>query len=293
MRQSSSFRYFFALYFVVLVFCLALRVFLKLTAMNPNTGFYQEPGYFVLAFNVLLGGGLVLLYSVYLLRRVRQRADRDYPVMRESKVTAFFAMLCGISIALYQLEVLEIFEAFDVPVFGELVLLNTGVGLQGFALMLSVIFGWFSAIVFIFIGARALFVNRGQLRGGALSLVAGIWVMIILVASFNKYTTLTTISDSLLAVLFMVFASWFFVGHARTLGGFDRKDGRNYTIPTGLAASICGVLLVIPNWVWAAYHGTLTMPAPLLGSFESVFVLATSVYAFLFVRHTCLGIRPV
>ena len=159
--------------------------------------------------------------------------------------------------------------------------------------MLSVIFGWFSAIVFTFIGARALFSGRGQLRGGALPLVAGIWVMILLVASFNRYTTLTTISDNLLTVLFMVFASLFFVGHARTLGGFARKDGRNYAIPSGLATSLCGILLVVPNWVWAVYNGTLTMPAPLLGSFESMFVLVTSVYAFLFVRHTCLGIRPV
>ena len=285
MRQSSSFRHFFALYFVALVFCLALRIYLKLTAMDPNTGFYLEPGLFVIAFNALLGGGLVLLYLLYLLRRT----DRDYPVLREDKITALSAMICGISMALYQLEALEI----PIPVLEELSLHNTGVGLEGLALMLSGVFGWFAAIVFTFIGARALFFGRGGLRGGVIPLVAGIWVMIVLVTSFNKYTTLTTVSDSLLVVLFMVFASLFFVGHARTLGGFARKDGRNYAIPSGLATSLCGALLVVPNWVWLVYHGTLTMPAPLLGSFESVFVLSTSVYAFLFVRHTCLGIQSV
>jgi len=52
-------------------------------------------------------------------------------------------------------------------------------------------------------------------------------------------------------------------------------------------------LLAVPNWVWAAANGTLDLPAPMLGSFESVFLFIASVYAFLFVRHTCLGIRSV
>jgi len=286
MRHSSSFRDFFALYFVALVFCLALRIYLRLTAMDVATGFYQEAGYLwylVIAFNALLGVSVALLYLLYLLRR----ADGDYPVLREGKFTAFFAMLCGISITLYQLEALDllILVGLDLP--------NNGMALHGIALMLSGAFGWFAAIVFTFMGARALIVGRGQLRGGTLPLAAAIWMMIILVASFNNYTTLTTISDNLLTVLFMVFASLFFVGHARTLGGFARKDGRNYAIPSGLATSLCGILLVVPNWVWAGIHNTLAMPAPLLGSFESVFILVTSVYAFLFVRHTCLGMRPV
>ncbi|MCL2857658.1 MAG: hypothetical protein FWE19_08090 [Oscillospiraceae bacterium] len=283
MKQGSSFRGFFALYFGSLIFCLGARVYLKLTAMDEVTGFYQGADILVLAFNVVLAAGVVLLYLLYLLRRT----DNDYPVMREDKAVAFFALLCGLSIALYQLEV------FDIPIFSGLAELNLGVGLGGIALMLSGAFGWLSAIAFIFVGARALVAGKGQMRGGLLFLVAGIWMMITLVSSFNRYTTLTTISDNLLVVLFMVFATLFFIGHARTLGGFARKDGRNYAIPSGLIASLCGFLLVIPNWVWAVANGTLNLPAPMLGSFESVFVLITSVYALLFVRHTCLGIRFV
>ena len=283
MRRNSSFRGFFALYSVSLIFCLGARIYLKLTAMDPVTGFYQGAGGLVVAFNAVLGACVVLLYLLYLVRRT----DGDYPVLREDRPVALFALLCGISMGLFQLEVLEI------HIFGGLAGLNQGVGLEGITLILSAVFGWFSVIAFIFIGARGLFFGKGQLRGALLFLVAGVWMMIAMVGSFNRYTTLTTISDNLLAVLFMVFATLFFIGHARTLGGFARKDGRNYVIPSGLAASLCGALLVIPNWVWAAANGTLLLPAPMLGSFESVFVLVTSVYALLFVRHTCLGIRPV
>ena len=283
MKQGSSFRGFFALYFVSLIFCLGARVYLKLNAIDLITGFYQGASGLVVAFNAVLSACLALLYLIYLIRRT----DGDYPVMREDRTVTLFALLCGVSIALYQL------EALQVPIFGEFADFNVGVGLEGTALMLSGVFGWFSAIAFIFVGARALFVGKGQLKGGLLFLVAGVWMMIVLVSSFNRYTTLTTISDNLLTVLFMVFATLFFIGHARTLGGFARKDGRNYAIPSGLAASLCGVLLVIPNWIWAAANGTLSLPAPMLGSFESVFVFIASVYAFFFVRHTCLGIRSV
>jgi len=283
MKHSNSFGGYFALYFVALVFCLGARVYLKLNAMDPVTGFYQGAGGLVLAFNVVLAVCVVLLYLVYLLRRT----DGDYPVLREDKPLTFFALLVGIAIALYQLENLGI------HVFSGLGALNHGAGLAGLSLMFSGVFGWFSAIAFTFIGARALLVGKGQLRGGVFSLVAAFWMMVTLVGSFNRYTTLTTISDSLLVVLFMVFATLFFTGHARTLGGFARKDGRNYAIPSGLAASLCGVLLAVPNWVWAAANGTLDLPAPMLGSFESVFLFIASVYAFLFVRHTCLGIRSV
>jgi len=251
--------------------------------MDEVLGFYRGAGGLVFAFNAMLSACVVLLYLLYLLRPT----DGDYPVLREDRPVALFAMLCGISMGLFQLEIVGI------HVFSGIAGLNIGVELAGIPLILTAVFGWFSAIAFTFVGARGLFVGGGQLRGGLLFLFAGAWMMIASTGSLNNYTTLTTISDNLLAVLFMVFATLFFVGHARTLGGFARKDGRNYAIPSGLAASLCGVLLVVPNWVWAFANSTLFMPAPMLGSFESVFVLIASIYALLFVRHICLGIRSV
>jgi len=114
-----------------------------------------------------------------------------------------------------------------------------------------------------------------------------------MVFKFNSYTTLTTISDNLLAVLFMLFCALFMAGHARTLIGIGRKDGRNYTIPSGLSSSLFGILLVVPNWIWVFANGASALPAPMLGTYESVFVFFMSIYSLLFVRHICLTIRSV
>jgi len=279
MKLSGSFRSFFALYFAALVFCLGTRIWLKLNAMDPQTGFYTGNTALVNAFNAVLALCIASLFSLYLLRRT----DRDYPVMRGDKITAFFALLTGFAIALFQLETLQI------PGFGAI---NPGVALGGIHLILSAVLGWFSSLAFIFIGGRALF-SQGIMRNGVFSLIAGVWLMLTLIYKFNSYAALTTVSDNLLAVLFMVFVSMFLIGHARTIEGLGREDGRNYAIPTGLSASLCGILLVVPNWIWAGVNQSFIFPAPLLGSFESVLVFFLSVYALLFARHLCLSIRHV
>jgi len=279
MKRNSSFKGFFALYFAALFLCVGVRVWFKFNAMDPATGFYTGARFLAWGLNAVMGLCVASLFLIYLLRRT----DSDYPVLRRYRLTAFFALLTGISIALYQL------EAFGVPVFG---ILDPGVDHTGITFVLSLVAGGLSAIVFIFMGMRALF-GKGQMRGGILTLIGGAWLMIIIVGTFNSYTTLTTISDNLLAVLFMLFCALFLAGHARTLSGLSRKNGRNYTIPSGLSASLFGFLLVIPNWTWMAVNRTLTLPAPMLGSFESLFIFLMSVYALLFVRHVCLSIRMV
>jgi len=279
MKLSSSFRIFFALYFAALIFCLGARIWLKLNAMDPETGFYIGNTALVNAFNIVLALCIASLLLFYLFNRT----DRDYPVLRGDKITAFFALLTGLAIAFLQLETLQI------PGFGAI---NPGVALSGIPLIVSAVFGWFSSLVFIFIGGRALF-SKGIMRDGIFFLIAGVWLMLTLVFKFNSYTTLTTVSDNLLAVLFMLFCSLFLTGHARTLEGLSRKDGRNYAIPTGLSASLCGILLVVPNWIWAGVNQSFILPAPMLGSFESVLVFLLSIYALLFVRHISLSIRYV
>ena len=279
MMLNSSLKRFFTLYFSALVICMSARVYLKLNAMDPLTGFYVDGGALVPAFNAVFGICIVALFLLYVFRRT----DRDYPVLRSDKFTAFLALLTGVTIALYQVEAMGV---------SELAFASPGVLLEGLPLTISAAIGGLSALVFVVIGARALF-GDGQMYGGVFSLIAGIWLMITLVFKFNSYTTLTTISDNLLTVLFMVFCALFLTGHARTLGGLSRRDGRNYAIPAGLSASLCGLLLVVPNWVWMAMNGTLHLPAPMLGNYESLFIFFMSVYALLFVRHICLSMRAV
>ena len=280
MKLIASFRVFFLLFFTALAFCLGARIWLRQSGLiNYTTGFYEGAPDLVLAFNAVLALCVVAFYAVYLLRRT----ERDYPVLHGSKPVCLFAILTGIATALYQLEALRI---------PALLTANPGARLDGISLIVSAVLGLFSAVVFITIGVTGLF-GRAGMRGGVPTLMAGIWLVVTLIFKFNGYTTLTSISDHLLTVLFMVFGALFLVGHARTLGGFDRKDGRNYTIPSGLATALFGFLLTIPNWVYLAANKTLSLPAPLLGTFESVFIFFMSAYALLFVRHICLSIQSV
>ena len=277
MKLIASFR---VLFYTALAFCLGTRIWLRQSGLiDPITGFYTGAPNLVLAYNAVLALCVAALYALYLLRRT----ERDYPVLHSSRPVCLLAILTGIAIALYQLEALRI------PAF---LTANPGVRLDSVPLIVSAVLGLFSAVVFVSVGVIGLLGHTGM-RGGFPTLMAGVWLVLTLVFKFNGYTTLTTISDNLLTVLFMAFGSLFLVGHARTLGGFARKDGRNYTIPTGLATALFGFLLVIPNWVWMAANSAPSLPAPLLGTFESVFVFFMSAYALLFVRHICLGIQRV
>ncbi|MCL2580701.1 MAG: hypothetical protein FWE32_11860 [Oscillospiraceae bacterium] len=280
MKLTVSYRFLFALFFAVLGFCLGARLWIRHSGLIAlDTGFYSGAGELVFAFNAVLALGVVSFYLFYLLRRT----ERDYPVVCGSKPLGLLAIFAGISIALFQL------EALRVPV---LATANPGVRLDGIPLIFSATLGLFSAAAFIAVGCFGMF-SRGGVRGGVLSLFSGVWLLLTLVFKFNDFTTLTSISDNLLTVLFMVFGALFLVGHARTLSGLSRKDGRNYTIPSGLATALFGFLLVIPNWSAAVMDGTNSLPAPLLGSFESLFVFVMSFYALLFVRRTCLNIQRV
>lgn len=277
--KQASYTPTLALYFTALVLCMAARIWLKLFAMDLTTGFYTGSQALATAFHAVLAGSILLLLLLYLLRR----PYGDYPVLTRSKALSVLALLCGVGILCYIVELLSPYR-----IGGQ----NPGVVLTGFAQGLCAVLGLAAGIAFLVLGAQGLFHRRGM-HGGVLPLTAGIWLLVLLVCKFNSYTTLTTISDHLLAVLFMVFGAMFFVAHARTLSGLARKDGRNYVIPSGLCASLCGFLLCLPNWVWAAVNQTSSLPALLLGGFESIFVFFASVYAMAFSLYTVKSIKSV
>lgn len=269
----------FALFYVALFFCGITRVYLKYTSIDPETGFYSRGGALPYAFGGVLAAVAVLIFLQYILRR----SDHDYPVLRLNRALGVIAVLVGVSIIFYMFEVLRLFS------FGTL---NPGVQLGKISLIVTALFGELSALAFLMIGVRGIISPRGM-HGGLLPLIPGLWQLVTLVSKFNAYPTLVTISDNLLAVMFTLFAATFLVGHARTLSGLARTDGRNYTIPTGLCTALFGFVLVLPNWIWMLSDRTWKIPAPLLGGFESVFIFFLSVYALVFVHKLARGIKRV
>lgn len=276
--KKKGFALSYTLFYVALAVCGGLRIWLKMGDIDLQTGFYTGQGNVVLVHNLLLVAVVVLLLLAYLLRQI----DGDYPVLLESLAIPVLSICLGVAILLYTMEIIGVIPFDD---------RNMGVRLDRLPMLVCSTLGLLSAVGMIVSGGQGLGYRR--MRGGALPLSAGIWMLVMLVCRFNAYTTLTTISDNLMAVLFMVFASVFFVGHARTLSGLARRDGRNYTIPAGLLTALFGLLLVVPNWIWVIVNRSWDIPALLLGAFESLFTVLLSVYALVFVRYTTNSIGSV
>lgn len=275
--KRSAFFPFFALYWVTLILCGGIRIRLQLAQIDHSTGFYTGSQLPVTVFQWGLGLCMVLLFLLYLFRRT----GGDYPVLRSRRGIAVPALLMGVSILCFTAETFGLF-----PLGG-----GSPIRLGDVSTLITGLFGLLAGVSFLVSGVQGL--RTGRMKGGLLVLAPGVWMLVTLVCRFNAYDTLTTISDNLLTVLFMLFAGVFLVGEARTLSGLARKDGRNYVIPAGLCASLCGFLVSVPNWIWMAVNHTGELPAPLLGLAESILQFVTSVYALWFVYHTCASIQEV
>jgi len=260
---KAYFRILFFLYAAALLVCGASRVYLRLYGIDLDTGFYTQVSPLVPLFNIVLASAVVLMI---LLNRLRV-TNNEYPLPRDGVSEGLLALLVGISIFLFVMEDTGWLARY-IPV--------TGTPLRGFSVWLCGVLGCVAALFFVWLGLRGI-AGKKKPPNGVFALLPPIWQVVLLVAKFNSYPTLTTISDNLLTVLYMLFSAVFMVGYARTICGFSRKDGRNYTISTGLAASLMGFLLVIPNYLYMLLNGGV-LPAPSLGYMESLYVLIFSIY---------------
>lgn len=275
--MRKYFKLLLALYFTALAVCLACRVYLKLFAMDVTTGFYEGGDILVTVFNALLTAAPIIMF---LSNRMLRPGD-DYPLDMRDEPLRVLAGSCGLALAaftalgppesLLQQARSEAFERL-----AETLRWGLG-GLAALALLLMAVFGVF--------GKKNTALNL-------LTLALPLWQIVYLVMRFNSYTTVTAISDYLLLVLFMLFNSLFLMGFTRTACLQMRRDGRNYAIPSGLCASLCGILLVVPNYVYMAANRA-AMPVPLLGLAESVYILAMSVFAFVFSLSLMCSIKNV
>lgn len=275
--MKSYFKFLLTLYGIALAVCLVCRIILKLNYMDTLTGFYSGGDLSVLIFNVLLASAPVIMFASNRLKR----ADDDYPLDATSRPLMVLSLLTG--------AVMIAFAVVGAPEsqlhqnYSELFCTIR----DGVILVLGVI----SGLAFLYLGFGGVF-GRKKVPAGLLIAVPAVWQIVMLVLRYNYYTTVISISDHLLLVLFMIFNSLFLLGMARTLCMQMRKDGRNYAIPSGLCSSLCGFLLVLPNY---AYMGVNLKPMPvgLLGLFESAYILIMSLYALIFVISLMRSIKRV
>jgi hypothetical protein len=275
--MRGYFKLLLALDFTALAVCLACRVYLKLYAMDITTGFYEGGEVFVTVFNVVL---TITPIIMFLSNRLLRPGD-DYPLDMRDEPLRVLAILCGLAIAAFTF-------------FGPPESLLRQARSETFEQVVEYLrwgLGGLSAVAFLLLGIFGVF-GRKNTAFTLLVLAPPLWQVVYLVMRFNSYTTVTAISDYLLLVLFMLFNALFLMGFARTVCLQMRRNGRNYAIPAGLCASLCGVLATLPNYVYMAANRA-AMPVPLLGIAESVCVLAMSVFAFVFSLSLMCSIKNV
>jgi hypothetical protein len=275
--MRGYFKLLLALDFTALAVCLACRVYLKLFAMDAVTGFYEGGEVYVTIFNVLLTVAPIVMF---LSNRLLRPGD-DYPLEMRDKLLRALAIAAGLALAA--------FTFFGPP--ESLLKQARSETFERMAEYLRLGIGALAALAFLLLGALGVF-GRKNTAFSLLTLALPLWQIVYLVMRYNSYTTVTAISDYLLLVLFMLFNALFLMGFARTVSQQMRRDGRNYAIPAGLCASLCGFLLTVPNYIYMAVNRA-AMPVPLLGLAESVCVLALSVFALAFSLSLMCSIKNV
>lgn len=275
--MKAYFKFLLTLYFAALAVCMACRIVLKLNYMDVFTGFYSGGDLYVLIFNLMLAAAVIPMFVTNRLKK----PDDDYPLDDRNRAIALLCILTGAAMAAFA--IVGAPESMLRQNYSELFY-----QLRGYV---NIVLGLLSAAAFLYLGIGGVF-GRKKPPHGLLAIIPAVWQIVILVLRYNYYTTVVSISDHLLIVLFMIFNSLFLMGMARTVCMQMRKDGRNYAIPSGLCASLCGFLLVIPNYIYMLAYSE-PMPVVLMGVVESAYVLVMSLYALVFVISLMRSIKKV
>jgi hypothetical protein len=275
--EKSYYKVIYALFSVVLVVGLALRLYLKLVYTDPATGFLTGASTINLVYQIVLGVGLVSLPILNIFHKGRN----DYQVSMPSPVLPILSILAGLTLGLY--------VAIGLPNPLGLVNPMTNLTFVAVVLYVNIALGAVSALALVVSGICGF---MGRTPPALLIIVPTIFQIVLVLSRFNGYHSVLYIAEYLLAILFMLFAALFFMGHARTLCGYSRKDGRNYVISSGLCAAICGLLLVIPTFIDIAIQRTATV-LPLLSLPECLYVLFLSLYCLLFAHNYMRSMKSV
>lgn len=266
----------FAMYIFAVAVCGSLRSILLLWHTDPATGLFATDGWMVTAYNLILA---IFLIVMFILNRLR-RSWNDYPVGLSLRPADALSILLGLSVLAFTWLELSRGNPDTAEIRSEtwnqvLLYLNLG-------------FGSLTGLSFILNGVRG-FMAKSRL-GALLAIFPAIWQIIVLLGRFNSY--ILTISGNLLAVLFMLFVTMFYMGHARVVCGLGRRDGRNYLIPLGLGASLCGMVLVVPNTVFRLLNPGMILPGtPDL--YQTIYIFLSSLYALVFTVSFTRSIRTV
>lgn len=286
--------------------CLILRVVLKLTAVDPATGFYEGGGALPLVFNILLGVSVLLLLAAgYLSGRRTRGASVTFTIPLRA-----LAFAAGISLAVWAFlnveGILEILPEVLTPDSRLLFKLFYCLFVVLFRLVLPIVFIYFLECIAGFVPNRKLWKDlpgkdepdfahpinpfdlreaHGYLRmNGWLMLLPLVWEIGELLSSFMAYTALRNVSDQMLTIVMLILMAPFLLAHARILSGVGAEKGVRQLLFFGPAFALFAI--AVPGGMIAAALAGKTVALGLSPA-AAVFYFLSGLYA----AALCLSLR--
>ena len=286
--------------------CLILRVVLKLTAVDPATGFYEGGGALPLVFNILLGVSVLLLLATgYLSGRRTRGASVTFTIPLRA-----LAFAAGISLAVWAFlnveGILEILPEVLTPDSRLLFKLFYCLFVVLFRLVLPIVFIYVLECIAGFVPNRKLWKDlpgkdepdfahpinpfdlreaHGYLRmNGWLMLLPLVWEIGELLSSFMAYTALRNVSDQMLTIVMLILMAPFLLAHARILSGVGAEKGVRQLLFFGPAFALFAI--AVPGGMIAAALAGKTVALGLSPA-AAVFYFLSGLYA----AALCLSLR--
>lgn len=266
--QKSFFKIVFSVYFGALFLCSVIQGILKISFTDHETGFYIKGTALPLIFGFIFYTSIIVLVLLNLFKST----FNDYPLHSRSRLSLVLSIATGLSVIFYiwlglprHIEYLSIINRLW----------------ERSIVYSNLIFGSIVGLSFIIFGFAGLFFPA-KAPIAFLMIMPALWQTIVVISRFNGYPSVLYITDNLLSVLFMLFIILFYIGHARTISGYARSDGKNYIISSGLVASLCGITLTVTNLVYYLAAGTIG-GITITAATELIYTFFASLYALVYV----------
>ncbi len=250
--------------------CTALRVYLKLTAIDPATGFYEGGGAAVPALWVLAAAAVVAL-ALLRLRRTPPAVLQPGPCCR------VFAALAGLSGGLFA-AVYFLDRLSQMDLSGGLLVGTVGLLLQMITLVIAPAF-----TLYLLLRVAALGGRQGFETNGWIALAPIIWQLGLLLLTFMSYTAVRSVSDQMFTILSMVLSLLFWLAHARWAGNVLRGKGiarmHAYGFPYAVLAISTGAGMVAAFLAGRPVQVGLGLPGALYLLFSGLYAAALGLCA--------------
>lgn len=209
-----------------------LRIYLCLSSIDQETGFYLRGHPLGLIFNIIW---LVAVLALAILPHIGREESR-HPVPAGNKLTGALGLLLGFLMIVDNVS----------SGFGDLGgYLDTPGNMQALLSAAAGILGFISGLALVFYGMLTLFDRPVTGMVAPLMMLPAVWCVLRLMYYFLSFTSIVTISNRLLLIVFLAVAAMFFLGHARVVTKVGSSRGRKGAVAYGFGMGLTGLIYTV------------------------------------------------